>query len=165
MKKKTRRGRTYDMRPVPTTWNGVDYKSRLEARWAIVFWLSNVPTTYEAVESHRGKDVYVPDFAVPRPKSPGDYSNFIEIKPTKPTTKEISALSTLWYQTGTPCWFFCGSYPQHSTIWRITESGKLELCYKDGPTETTLNTLIGRSRTRSPINLRNALHIAGYYKF
>jgi hypothetical protein len=57
---------------IPTIFNGTEYRSRLEARWAAMLQLIGWPATYEPIDC----DGYFPDFIVsgPRPL-------LIEIKP------------------------------------------------------------------------------------
>ncbi len=49
------------IKAIPTTYNGVRFRSRLEAKWAAVFDLIKWPWTYEPFEL----DNYIPDFVIP----------------------------------------------------------------------------------------------------
>lgn len=56
---------TADIKPIETTYNGVLFRSRLEARWAMTFDLLNIRWLYEheAYETSFGR--YLPDFWLP----------------------------------------------------------------------------------------------------
>lgn len=63
--------------PIPTTYNGVTFKSRLEARWAVFFEQQHIAYLYE----YEGYDLgdagmYLPDFWLP------DDGYYVEIKPS-----------------------------------------------------------------------------------
>lgn len=47
---------------IPTSYNGVQFKSRIEARWAIFFDLLGIRWGYEKVKCFTGVKNYVPDF-------------------------------------------------------------------------------------------------------
>ncbi len=70
------------IQPIPTTFNGVTYRSRLEARWAVFFFCLYVPLTYEPERFQLYGGSYLPDFYLP---SEGAY---LEIKPNKPYPNE-----------------------------------------------------------------------------
>jgi hypothetical protein len=57
---------------IPTIYRGVEYRSRLEARWAVFFDLIGWHHTYEPFDT----DGYIPDFAVH-----GQRPMLVEIKP------------------------------------------------------------------------------------
>lgn len=60
---------------IPTLWNGVQFRSRLEARWAAFLTELRIPWAYEP----RDLDFYIPDFILPFPKRP----LLVEVKPTE----------------------------------------------------------------------------------
>jgi hypothetical protein len=78
-----------DLKPIPTTYNGVEYRSRLEARWAIYFDTLKISFEYE-LEGYQVTDKirYLPDYFLP------ELSCFVEIKPTIEvmTAKDIEKL-------------------------------------------------------------------------
>lgn len=61
---------------IPTTYNGVTFRSRLEARWAIFFDLLGVAWEYEPEGYTDGTTMYLPDFWIP------EIDGFWEVKPT-----------------------------------------------------------------------------------
>ena len=58
---------------IPTRYAGVTYRSRLEARWAVMFDALGWPFTYEPVDLER----YIPDFVLTFPAGPVA----VEVKP------------------------------------------------------------------------------------
>jgi hypothetical protein len=78
-----------EIRAIPTTYNGVTYKSRLETRWAIFFDLLDIKHLYEPGKVFTGESNYIPDFLLP------DLKAIFEVKPKEPTPKEIERLSGL----------------------------------------------------------------------
>ena len=64
--------------PIPTIYKGINFRSRLEARWAMFFDSLKLKWYYE-YQGFQIKDVwYVPDFLV---VTPSGYEYWIEIKP------------------------------------------------------------------------------------
>lgn len=63
------------MKAIETKWNGIQYRSRLEARWSIVFDELGIKHVYEpdAIATEKGN--YLPDFYFP------EYDFFAELKP------------------------------------------------------------------------------------
>lgn len=62
---------------IPTTYNGVTYRSRLEARWAVFFNELNIKHIYEYEGfSLQKNEYYLPDFYLPY------YGIYCEVKPT-----------------------------------------------------------------------------------
>ena len=64
------------LKPLPTRYNGITYRSRLEARWAIVWHGLGLRAIYEPDGFDIDGEWYLPDFRI------GD--KFIEIKPVVP---------------------------------------------------------------------------------
>jgi hypothetical protein len=75
------------IRPIETVYNGVRYRSRLEARWALFFDLLCVRHHYEAEAFALPSGNYLPDFYLP--SSGGHFGNlcgespdcYLEVKP------------------------------------------------------------------------------------
>lgn len=77
------------MKPIVTTYNGVTYRSRTEARWAVFFDRIGMNVDYEAFELDIptiGK--YTPDFSI-------GSELFAEVKPVWPTGLEVSKARAL----------------------------------------------------------------------
>ena len=86
--------RNYDVKPIPTTYNEVTFKSRLEARWAVFFDVLGVEWLYEYEGYQLESGWYVPDFWLPQ------FKTWVEIKPSKPTELESQQCSELARVTG-----------------------------------------------------------------
>lgn len=61
----------------PTTYKGIEMRSRLEARYAAMLEANRVDWTYEPRAFANAHGIYLPDFVVP-----GDPTVFIEVRPT-----------------------------------------------------------------------------------
>lgn len=64
-----------DIKPVPTKYNGVKFRSRLEARWAVLFDGLSVKWIYEPEAYSLGEEAYLPDFLLP------EFRTIVEIRP------------------------------------------------------------------------------------
>lgn len=53
------------IQPIPTVFDGVRYRSRLEARWAMFFKEVGIPAEYEAMNSNTALGTYTPDLFLP----------------------------------------------------------------------------------------------------
>lgn len=71
------------MNAIPTTYAGVRFRSRLEARWAVFFDSLGIDWRYEH-EGHAAGRWYLCDFYLP------EFDVWIEIKPCPPTEDEIA---------------------------------------------------------------------------
>lgn len=83
------------IKAIETTYNGVRFRSRLEARYAMLFDAFNLDWRYE----HEGFDLksgyYVPDFWLP------DLKTWVEIKP--PINREYEREEQRWIEVTTAC--------------------------------------------------------------
>lgn len=115
------------IKSIPTEYDGIMYKSKLEAKWALFFDLINIQHWYEGVQ-WLGDDgaTYTPDFMILNGISRGDTNHlkypFIEIKPIAPSAnflrkvlnaRDISK-SDLFICVGEP------SFYQPNGIWITT---------------------------------------------
>lgn len=91
------------MRPIPTKYRGVTYRSRVEARWAVFFEAMGWAATYE----QEGLDLdgvwYLPDFWLP---ALGVYA---EIKADAPTQEEAEKCQRLADASSRTVWLLAGS--------------------------------------------------------
>lgn len=148
----------------PTTWNGIRYRSRLEARWAIAFHLLRAEVFYEPPSLRTRGCYYHPDFLILTEKG----AVVLEVKPVNPTSEERVKL--IEWSNKTP------------SVRHLTPEG--ELCprklYHSGfligvPTQATTSPVHGPSwdlarlirhvrqdRSLSPESIFN---LAAYYKF
>lgn len=87
-----------EVRAIPTRYAGVQFRSRLEARWAAFFDLLGWPWEYEPIDLAG----YIPDFAL----RTGDGSFLVEVKPiiwaSFSSREAIGAASTSWRTAAIP---------------------------------------------------------------
>jgi hypothetical protein len=69
---------------IPTTYKGIEFRSRLEAKWAVMFNQLGWTWEYEPIDLHG----YIPDFHIDF----GIHQFFVEIKPAMTTAKLWPAL-------------------------------------------------------------------------
>lgn len=82
------------VKPIPTFYAGVRFKSRLEARWAVFFDSLDVEWTYEAEGFQLPSRWYVPDFWLPELKV------WFEVKPFSMTWDERQKARELCEHSG-----------------------------------------------------------------
>jgi hypothetical protein len=89
---------------LPTKYDGHEFRSRLEAKWAVMFNCLGIPYEYEphcvtvsgdGYLPERGVG-YLPDFYLP------DMGSYAEVKPELPTPTELYKCQRLAIQTGNP---------------------------------------------------------------
>lgn len=99
-------GKVRDLEAIETTYNGVTYRSRSEARWAYVFDGLGLKHMYEpqVVDTPHGK--YLPDFYLPT------QGCWIEVKGPHPTWLERDKAMALARSSGRPVYIFSCSVPQ-----------------------------------------------------
>ena len=94
------------MKPIETLYNGYNFRSRLEARWAVFFDTLGIKYEYE----HEGYDLgdagwYLPDFWLPtvrRPYASGMRGILAEVKGTACTEVELKKCKKLVEFTDAP---------------------------------------------------------------
>lgn len=82
----------------PTTYAGIKFKSRLEARWAIYLTSLNLHPCYEPVTFRIGTWNYTPDFSLKGSNVPfcaAICSTLLEVKPCRPTDEYLDLLKAL----------------------------------------------------------------------
>lgn len=117
---------------IPTEYQGVVFKSRLEARWAMFFDLIGITWEYEpgqiVIWDGTG---YIPDFMIDVPSDHAwpefvDGRFFVEIKPDCLTFRQFASLERILsgsvYRTKRPHLFLCGK-PSDCEAWLIDEHG------------------------------------------
>lgn len=102
-------------KPIQTAYKGYNFRSRLEARWAVFFDQLNIPYEYEPEGYNLGNGYYyLPDFRI------NDF--FIEVKPgEEPTEEEKEKARLLSEHAGCDVVIVCGDPLNHYSVW-----------YKDG---------------------------------
>lgn len=83
-----------DIRAIRVLYEGVHFRSRLEARWARFFDALQEPWLYEPEGFELPSGRYVPDFLIPRADM------WLEIKPYRPTPSERASCRDLCEATG-----------------------------------------------------------------
>lgn len=106
-----------------TKYDGVQFRSKLEARWSVIFDLMGVEWQYEhqLFQVQIGKKMikYLPDFYLP------ELDCWIEIKGKHPTTEEFLKIYAVSLSVGRPAYIFSGSIPrtpyllQQQDFWSI----------------------------------------------
>lgn len=84
--------------PIETTWRDIRYRSRTEARWAVLLTAAGVPFEYEREGYALPTDWYLPDFWLPAAKM------WLEIKGQEPTAREQALAQELAAATGVKVW-------------------------------------------------------------
>lgn len=94
---------------IETWFDGVRYRSRLEARWAVFFKVLGVKAEYEVEGYTDGTTCYLCDFRLP------EYRYWIEIKPDLPDADEYAKADMLCEATGEPVFIFHGQLRDHGS--------------------------------------------------
>jgi hypothetical protein len=91
--------------PAAVTWyNGIQFRSRAEARLALFMdMLPGVKWIYESRNVQTSLGGYMPDFEILQP-----FQGFIEVKPTKPKSYEQQKCLDTSRQLQVPVWIFFG---------------------------------------------------------
>ena len=71
-----------DIKFLPTYYNGIEFRSRLEARWSVFFDCMKISYRYEYLGFDLDDIWYVPDYYIPNQRI------WIEIKPVRPSEEE-----------------------------------------------------------------------------
>lgn len=120
-KEKPERERKYTFNVIPTKYKGWNFRSRLEARWAIYFDGLEIPYIYEpeGVPLWGGLGVYLPDFYLPKHHG-GVYA---EVKPNEFTEEELKKCRMLCRMSKKavilldgapePIWYKCYYFDEH----------------------------------------------------
>lgn len=91
------------MKAIPTTYRGVQFRSRLEARWAEFFDLIGVVWQYEPEGYEAGGVRYLPDFWLAHIRHRGGPGGlFFEVKAGAPTVQERAKAQMLADGSGRP---------------------------------------------------------------
>jgi len=110
---------------LPTTVGDITFRSRLEARWSLVFTALGIPWEYEPEDGKYAlpSGVYWPDF---RLFGGTDHEFWVEIKGPMPDSREFHVASELNLYVA-PCVIFCGDLPRRGnggTAWLFEPEGK-----------------------------------------
>lgn len=115
------------MRAIETRYNGRLFRSRLEARYAVLFDALAIKWDYEPEGFVLADGTrYLPDFWLHDPRHVG-WGYWVEIKPFDPSAREINALRRLGEESEHKAWFFWG-HPDH-----MARAGEAAATMRDGP--------------------------------
>ena len=111
------------IKAIPATYNGVQFRSRTEARWAVFFDALGVRWEYEHEGYQLPSGWYLPDFWLPEVSG----GMFAEIKPRRaPTERETKAIEELCVATGKMACIFPGTPHE----WRAdSDRGEVPMAY------------------------------------
>lgn len=98
------------MKAIETDYNGYLFRSRIEARWSIVFNTLRVPFEYEKEGYHLKSGMYLPDFWLPEQKY------WVEIKGASPTAQERILAGELAEFTKSNVFIFFGAIPTEHSV-------------------------------------------------
>ena len=97
------------IRAIPIEYNGIRYRSLLEAKWALFFDILGVEFLYECDKYKLGDISYIPDFYIPH------LGIFIEIKGTTPKRIECEKAYRLAHLEKKDVFIIHSNFPRGST--------------------------------------------------
>lgn len=116
---------------IPTTYRGVTYRSRLEARWAVLFHALGLRYEYELQGYNTTAGYYLPDFWLP------EWRMFAEVKPVPFTGEQKAKCAAVSHGTtfpflllpGSPenVWYECiqpAGYPEWLDLWASVDKAR-----------------------------------------
>ncbi len=111
------------MKAIQTRYNGCRFRSRLEARYAVLFDHLEIKWDYEpeGFEFPDGRR-YLPDFWLHIPGKEG-WGYWVEIKAVKPSSDEFDLLKRVSRSTSHKAWFLLGT-PSEDSRAVNTDSGR-----------------------------------------
>lgn len=132
---------------IETRYAGYKFRSRLEARWAVLFDLLGIDWLYENEGYNVCGECYLPDFELTQ------YNAFFEVKGPQPYSHEV--LHNLSVETERPVYMAFNEIPdvrtQYKYLKRVTKHGHTGCCFAHDRfgnihvTETPLSSLLDES--------------------
>ncbi len=116
-------GKLFAIKPIPTTYAGVKYRGRSEARWGLFFDALRIPFQYEFDGFALRTGAYLPDFWLP------DQRVFLEVKGTEPTLEEEEKCAELTRATEANVLIAVGAPEERFQITWFDRDGKREDTY------------------------------------
>jgi hypothetical protein len=110
--------------PIPAEHNGIMYRSRTEARWAVFFESAGISFSYEAEGFDMDGIRYLPDFWLPVGKC------WFEVKPFIPLPEEISKGLALAKATRRMVFIAPGEPRKGIGLYALSPSGKMQKDWK-----------------------------------
>ncbi len=104
------------IKAIPTAYSGVNFRSRLEARWAAFFDLANWHWTYEPIDF----DGWAPDFSLKCSKGP----IYVEVKPVDIEPQDYSQFEKVEPHIKSHIVMLCGVIP-HAASHHYNNPGKI----------------------------------------
>src|SRR5690348_15284986 len=103
-----------DIRPIETTLNGITYRSRTEARWALFFNFGGIDARYEFEGFQTSAGWYLPDFEF----KDTEKRTYFEVKPKVPTLEEWQKMKAL-AKSGADVFVAIGPPEANYFIWKV----------------------------------------------
>lgn len=103
--------------PIPTTYRGYRFRSRLEARWAVFLDALGLPFEYELQGYQTSAGWYLPDFWLPTLKM------FGEVKPHEPSREALAKVAAVAHGTQFPFVMLVGT-PDEKLYQFVTPTGR-----------------------------------------
>lgn len=104
-----------DIRPIPTLYNGITYRSRMEARWAIFFNLGGISVRYEFEGFKTSAGWYLPDFEFKETERPA----YFEVKPQVPNDEEWGKMKALANMKKADVFVAIGAPEANYFVWKV----------------------------------------------
>lgn len=141
----------------PTVFSGIQYRSRLEARWAVFFTSLKINFSYESIvfEQPGTEITYTPDFVIPTRYK--NTSFYIEVKPAYPTKQYIEFIQNFLTKKDLSCLVI--------TIGDFFQSNIPYLLLPINNSTTTLDNWCMRIFRTNAKDFRKHLKVAATYRF
>ena len=110
---------------IPTNYNGIKYRSRTEARWAVFLDKARIQFRYEPEGYQTDGGLYLPDFEL----AEATRRTFFEVKPGRPTTEEIDRMSGLAQGAEAHVFVALGAPVAGCVIWKVYSDGSHKQWY------------------------------------
>lgn len=99
-----------NLQVLPTVYRGIEFRSRLEARWAVFLSELGIGYHYEPEGYRLASGNYLPDFYIPAQDC------FLEIKPDQPSDLEVAKCSELASSSGKEVFLLFGPIGRRQSI-------------------------------------------------
>ena len=122
----------YQIKALPTRYNGIEYRSRIEARWAIFFDALRIKHEYEREGFDLGDGIqYLPDFWLPQQDC------WVEIKGAEPDEDACDKAYSLSAGTGKEVFVFFGAHEARTGIYGTTIEAGAYKFFPEGASDAT----------------------------
>lgn len=131
------------LKAIETHYKGYRFRSRLEARWAVLFDALLVTWEYEkeGYQLLNNAGFYLPDFWLP------DFDMWVEVKGGECSEADRAKIQALHEQSGKDV-VLVGNIPENSTFHFHTQTERIIALYlPDSAMETAINRMFGRGST------------------